>query len=432
MTTEAPEAPATAPPATHAGHEAGSPEHRRVVLALFAAGIATFVLLYSTQALFPLLADDFGVSRAASTWSLSATTAGLALALLVVGPVSDRVGRTRIVHLSLAASTLVAAACALAPTWPALVGLRALQGVALAGLPAVATAYLREELHPSTQARAAGLYIGGTAVGGMAGRLVTGPVAEVAGWRWALAGAAALGLGCAVVVRLLLPPSRGFVPAGAGARAALRRARLAVSDPALLALYAVGACAVGAFTAVFNTMGFRVEGAPFHLGLGAASLLFLVYPAGTVGSALAGRLADRWGRRAVAPVGVLLALAGLALTLSDRLAVVVTGVAVLTAGFFVVHGLASGWVPARAHAGRVAAGQAASFYLFSYYLGASGFGALAAHLWASDGWPGVTVLAASLLLAGGLLTLALRRLPVLAAASAGVPTLAAGGPAPRR
>ena len=89
-----------------------------------------------------------------------------------------------------------------------LLGLRLLQGVTLAGLPAVATAYLREELHPGTHARAAGVYIGGTAIGGMTGRLVTGPIAEVADWRWALAAIAAVGVVCAVAVRVLLPPAQ--------------------------------------------------------------------------------------------------------------------------------------------------------------------------------------------------------------------------------
>jgi YNFM family putative membrane transporter len=41
----------------------------------------------------------------------------------------------------------------------------------------------------------------------------------------------------------------------------------------------------------------------------------------------------------------------------------------LSAGFFTVHGVASGWVPTRAHAGGVASGQVASLYLFAYYLG---------------------------------------------------------------
>ena len=117
---------------------------------------------------------------------MSLTTIGLGVTLLIAGPLSEVVGRTRLIHLSLAASAVVAVACALAPTWEVLLGLRLLQGVTLAGLPAVATAYLREELHASTHARAAGVYIGGTAIGGMTGRLVTGPIAEVAtgGGRW--------------------------------------------------------------------------------------------------------------------------------------------------------------------------------------------------------------------------------------------------------
>lgn len=207
--------------ALEAGVRPGTRAYHRVVVALFAAGVATFALLYSTQALLPLLAARFGVSAGASAWSLSVTTLGLAGALLVVGPLSDRVGRTRLIHASVTLASVVGLACALAPTWPALIGLRLLEGVALAGLPAVATAYLREELHPGSQARAVGLYVAGTALGGMAGRLLTGAVAELAGWRWALASAALLGLGCAAVVRVLLPASRGFTARPTGLRSAL-------------------------------------------------------------------------------------------------------------------------------------------------------------------------------------------------------------------
>ncbi|MFA6576960.1 MAG: MFS transporter, partial [Nocardioides sp.] len=115
------------------GHLPGSPEYRRVVAALVAAGVATFALLWSTQALLPELATEFGVSSAQSTLSLSLTTLGLGAALLVAGPWSDVVGRTRMIHLSLTASALVGLACAFAPTWSALLVLRFLQGVALAG-----------------------------------------------------------------------------------------------------------------------------------------------------------------------------------------------------------------------------------------------------------------------------------------------------------
>src|SRR3954469_24068932 len=414
---EAATGPLRSPPAVptepSTGYRVGEPGYRRIAVALFAAGVATFALLYSTQALLPELARAFSISATQSTLSLSLTTVGLGVALLVAGPVSEVVGRTRLIHLSLTVSAVVGLACALAPTWHVLLGLRLLQGVTLAGLPAVATAYLREELHAGTHARAAGLYIGGTALGGMTGRLVAGAVADVADWRWALAAIAAIGLLCALAVRLLLPPSRNFVAAPARVGVLAGMARRAVSDPGLLALYAVGACSMGAFVAVYNAMGFRLTSLPFSLGLGAAGLVFLVYPVGTVSSTVAGRLADRFGRRTVVPVGCLITVAGVLLTLPPSLPVVVFGLAVMTAGFFVVHGVASGWVPTRAHAGGVASGQAASLSLFAYSLGSSVFGSLSGGAWSLGGWPAVVVLAVALMAVCGLLTLWLRRTPSL-------------------
>ncbi|KGN36476.1 MFS transporter [Knoellia subterranea] len=395
------------------GYRPGSAGHRRITLSLFAAGIATFALIYSTQALLPELAAGFGVSSADSTLSLSVTTAALAVALLVAGPLSDRIGRTRLIRASLAVSVVLAAAAAFAPTWSTFLGLRLAMGVTIAGLPAVATAYLREELEHDAQAGAVGLYIGGNAIGGMVGRLATGPVAELWGWRWALVAVAGLGLVCTAIVLVGLPPSRHFVARSAGVRPMLSMARRAVGDPVLLALYAVGLLGCGAFVAVFNAIGFRLTTAPFGLGLGAASLVFLVYACGTLGSAVGGRLADRFGRRAVAPLGALLALAGLLLTLPDALPAIVAGMAVMTAGFFVVHGVASGWVPVRAHAGGVASAQAASLYLFAYYVGSSVLGTAGGHAFAYAGWSGVVALSGLLFAGAGLLTLVIRRTPIL-------------------
>lgn len=397
------------------GHLPGTRTYRRVVTALFAAGVATFALLYSTQALLPELAEEFGVSTAQSTLSLSLTTLGLGLALLVAGPLSDVVGRTRLIHLSLTASGVVAAACALAPSWPALLALRLLEGITLAGLPAVATAYMREELHPSTHARAAGMYVGGTALGGMAGRLVTGAAGEAAGWRWALAAAALVGLGSALVVRLVLPASQRFTSAPTGAGALLQTGRRAVCDRGLLALYGIGGCSMGALVAVFNTLGFRLTGAPFNVSLGAASLVFLVYPLGTISSAVFGRLADRHGRRAVLPLACVLAVVGALVTLPPSLPLVISGIALFAAGFFAVHGVASGWVPARAHAGGVPTGQAASLYLFTYYLGSSIFGSLAGPVWTTAGWPGVVAMTTLLLATTAALAMLLRTIPTLLA-----------------
>jgi YNFM family putative membrane transporter len=104
---------------------------------------------------------------------------------------------------------------------------------------------------------------------------------------------------------------------------------------------------------------------------------------------------------------------GVLITLPETLPLVVFGLAVMTAGFFAAHGVASGWVPTRAHAGGVAAGQAASLYLFAYYLGSSVFGSVTGRAWTVGAWPAVVVLASALLLVSGLLALWLRGTPSL-------------------
>ena len=406
-------APPAAPPAASERYRPGDPGYRRITVALSAAGVATFALLYSTQALLPVLARAFSLSAAQSTLSVSLATVGLGAALLVTGPVSEGLGRTPFIHASLLASGVLALACALAPSWDVFLALRLAQGVALAGLPAVATAYLREEIHPSTYARAAGQYIGGTVLGGLAGRLVTSVVADAAGWRWALAAIAALGLACAAIVFFTLPPSRNFTPAPIGPGQLMAMTRRAVSDPGLLALYAIGACSMGAFVTVFNVIGFRLASAPFHFSAGAIGLVFLIYPVGSLSAALAGRLADRFSRRAVVPVSCLVSAAGLLLTLPGSPPAIVLGLAVMLGGFFAVHGVASGWVPVRAHAGGIPPGQAASLYLFAYYLGSSVFGSLAGPAWTLGAWPAVAGLALALLAASGLLAAWLRHIPSL-------------------
>lgn len=401
---------------SYQGHVPGTRGYRRVMTAMFSAGMATFVLLYDAQALLPELRTQFAVSPAQATLTMSLTTAGLAIGLLIAGPASEVLGRTRLIIGAVWLAGLIALLCPLAASWHVLLALRFVQGFALAGLPAVATAYLREELHASAQGRAAGLYIGGTAIGGMVGRLLTAPISDAAGWRWALTSAALFALVCAVVVSVALPPSRNFRGRGPDAQGLGAMSRAALTDPALRNLYLLGGCSIGALVAVFNALGFRLTSAPHHLSLAAVSLCYLVYPLGTISSAASGALADRYGRRMILPFGCGLAIIGVALTMLPELPAVVLGLAGLTAGFFVVHGLASGWVAMRAHLAGASASQAAAFYLFSYYAGSSLFGSLGSSAWSAFGWGGVATAALALLLGASVVSIRLRRIPTLAPA----------------
>lgn len=395
------------------GHRAGARDARRASLAIFLAGVAVFAMLYLPQALLPELTRAFDVSPVASTLAISVSTAGLALGLLVLGPLSDRRGRTAIMHGGLAVSAALAVAVPLAPGWEFLLVVRALQGVALAGLPAVGVAYLREELHPSVSARAIGLFIGGNAIGGLTGRLLGGFLTDLGGWRTACAGVAVLGVACAVAVRLLLPASQRFVRVPRG-RPLARQLAEAVTDPVLVGIYALAALLMGSFVAVYNAATFRLEG-PYGLSTSLASLVFLSYLLGSGASPAAGWLAGRSSPRAVVPVSVAVMGAGLALTLAAPLGLFVAGVAVVTIGFFAAHAVASGWVATRAALGGRPVGQAASLYSLWYYAGSSVGGTVAGRAWDAGGWPSVVLLTGSMTAGALVLTLVLGRTRRLAA-----------------
>ena len=181
---------------------ARTPEFRRVTLALVAAGFSTYALLYCVQPLLPVFSADLHVSPSVSSLSLSVTTGMLAVALLVAGRISDVAGRKQIMTISLVAVGLLTVACAFAPGWLSLLALRALTGLALAGVPAVAMAYLAEEVHPRDLGAAMGLYIAGNAYGGMAGRVIIGFLLDATrSWRVSLAVIGAFGLQCLLGVR---------------------------------------------------------------------------------------------------------------------------------------------------------------------------------------------------------------------------------------
>src|SRR5215218_400987 len=188
----------------------GTPAFRRLNLALFAAGFSTFAILYCVQPLLPEFSQEFQVSAAVSSLSLSLSTGLLAVAMLVAGSLSEVWGRKPVMVASLFASALLTLLSAAAPNWTSLLLARMLIGVTLSGLPAVAMAYVSEEVDPKSIGLAMGLFIGGNAIGGMMGRLLTGILTELAGWRVAMGVIGVLGLLAAGAAWASLPASRQF------------------------------------------------------------------------------------------------------------------------------------------------------------------------------------------------------------------------------
>ncbi|UFQ17644.1 MULTISPECIES: MFS transporter [Streptomyces] len=363
----------------------GGPGYRRTSFALFLAGVATFALLYSTQALLPLVSADFGASASTASWTVSAATGALALFVLPLSALSERFGRRAMMTASLGVAVAVGLLVPFAPSVEVLIALRAVQGAALAGLPASAMAFLAEEVRPKALVAAIGMFVAGNSIGGMSGRIITGWVAQAWGWRAALAVVGVVAVLCAVAFRALLPAPRHFTPGSLNPRALARTVRTHLSDPLLCRLYAIGALFMTVFGAVYTVIGYRLTEAPFSLPQGVIGSIFLVYLVGTVSSAAAGKLVARLGRRGALYLAVGTTAGGLLLSLAASLALVLLGLVLITAGFFAGHAVASSSVSRTATTGRA---QASALYQSAYYLGSSAGGTLGAVAFHAGGWAG--------------------------------------------
>lgn len=376
----------------------GTIEYRNTGIALFLAGFASFSLIYCVQPLLPSFAKSFQVSPAESSLALSLTTGFLAISIVFVSAFSQAIGRKGLMFCSMLLATVCDIAAAVTPGWWSLLVARAIEGLVLGGVPAVAMAYLAEEIEPVHLGKTMGLYIAGTAFGAMIGRVGMGLLTEFTSWRMALGILGGLCLIATIGFQRLLPKSSNFVArTGFDLPFHLNAWRSHLENPCLLRLYACGFILTSVFVSLFNYATFRLSGAPYYLSQTQISLIFLAFAFGIVSSSISGRLADRFGRRPLLRAGFLTMAAGVALTLSNSLLVIMAGVVLVTTGFFVGHSVASSSIGPLAGTSK---GHAASLYLLFYYMGSSIVGSVGGWFWQHGGWNGVAGLTGTLALIG--------------------------------
>ena len=353
---------------------------RRLTVALFAGGIATFAELYAVQAVLPALATEWQLTESTAALAISVATGALALSVLPWAAVGDRIGRARAMRGSAIIAAAAGAVLPLAPSFDVLLVARAVAGVALGALPALAIAHLLARAPPRRVAAIGGLYIAGTTVGGLAGRVITGAVGGVAGWRWGVATTSVVVAAAVAVFVVLLPTDLGQI-----GRPAPGRIRAAMSDRVVWVFYAQAFLLMGGFVTVYNLLAFRLLADPYRLPASVVSLLFLTYLVGTVGSSGVGRLVGRWGRRTVLVAAASGMAAGILVTLAAPLWIVLTGLVVATFCFFVAHAIAAAWAGQRVPAAR---SQASALYSLAYYSGSSLLGFIGAVVFDHAGWNG--------------------------------------------
>lgn len=366
--------------------DSSSPQFWRATLALCLASFIIFANLHGMQPLLPMMAESFGRTELEISHAYTIATLVLGLALLLYGPLSDALGRRGILLLTLAGVALTTLGLAWVQDYNQLFWMRALQGFFLAGVPAVAIAYMGDEFSRPAMVTAVGLYIAGNSLGGVTGRLLAGAVGDWLDWPdvFLLLGVASIA-GLLLVV-WLLPASQHFKAVAFRPTRMSRDLLSHLRNPLLLIAYLIGGLNFLVFLNQYTYITFVLAAEPYQLSATWIGLLFMTYLTGTVGSLLSGRLSRRFSAPLCMATGIMILMLGSLLTLMDTLPAIIAGFFINSFGFFLTHSVASSWVSQHA---RHARASASALYLVFYYVGASVGGFYLHPFWSLAGWTGV-------------------------------------------
>ncbi|MGB0570788.1 MAG: multidrug effflux MFS transporter [Alphaproteobacteria bacterium] len=278
-----------------------------LVALMVASQVAITIFLPS----LPAIAEDLETSQALAQMTVSVYLGAFALAQLVVGPLSDAVGRRRPLITGLVLFTLGGLACALAPNITFLIAGRVIQAIGGCTCIVISRAIVRDTTDGPAATRAMA-YLGmSLAVAPMVAPLIGGQLEVHFGWQSNFLATALLGAGALVAtlitLRETLPPeARKFTRAGALARTYLRLSRMTRFMGYNLSTGAMGATfqafIAGTPIAFIVVMGVTPEAFGFFI---------LSTPAGyIIGNYIASRLAQRVSRARMISIGGLLAIAG--------------------------------------------------------------------------------------------------------------------------
>lgn len=184
---------------------------RWIVISLALAGFIATLDDYIVAVSLPSIAADFNASTSMASWVTVAYLLTLVSSLLLFGRLGDRFGHRRIFLIGYATFVVGSALCALAPTLPALIGFRVLQGLGAAMLSVTAPALIAEYIGASRRGWAFGVFTTVTTLGITLGAPLGGIITGLLSWHAVFAVNVPIGIAAAIVAARVLPPDS---PAG--------------------------------------------------------------------------------------------------------------------------------------------------------------------------------------------------------------------------
>lgn len=259
---------------------------------LFAVAAGTAVAnLYWAQPLLDFIADDLRTSTAWAGWLVTATQIGYAAGILFIVPLGDVLDRRRLIPVMMLCSAVALVACALAPSFWVLVAAITVLGVTTVS-GQVLTPLAGDLTDDADRGSVVGTVVSGILTGILASRVLSGFVAQFAGWRTVFAAAAVATVAFAVVLHRVIPPlapkARLAYPALIASVGSIVRRERTVRWTLVL-----GATGFASFTMFWTALTFLLSAPPFDYPVSVIGLFGLVGLAGAIAAQRAGRLHDR-------------------------------------------------------------------------------------------------------------------------------------------
>lgn len=365
----------------------------KIVIGLGMTSLFIFATMYNLQPILPIFTETFDIPISYASLSVSLTTVGLIFGLITIGFLSDRKGRLLFIYVSIMTTTIILFIIPLMQSFGLIIFFRFLQGFALSGVLGAALAYMAEEIAPKYFGFAATLYISCNSLGGMAGRFVTGFVADALSWQTALFMLGSFGFITFLFVFFTLPKSKGFIQSTGTWLDDMKGFFVHFKNPSLLLMFGLGTMLQMSFTGMWTFLPFHLIDAPYNLSLQQVSYFYIAYSLGIVGAPIAGWLAGKYRLSSIRVAGVAILSIGMFITLGSSILAISIGLSIICLGFFVSHSIASTTVTQEATHHK---GSASSLYLVAYYVGVSIGTTLLTPLWEAFQWQGIIIFTASI------------------------------------
>ncbi|MDF4836744.1 MFS transporter [Vibrio parahaemolyticus] len=361
----------------------GTPEYKRITLSLALGSFLVFSNLYLLQPMLPTFATLFSISETQVNWLFAASTLALSFSLVPMAVLSESIGRKPVMMVGLFSIPAISALMLLGDSFIFLVACRALIGIALAAFAAVAVAYMAEELDKHAFSMAIGTYIAANSLGGIAGRISGGLLADNFSVDVAIEVMMVVTLIGVICVHYLLPKQRNFTPSSSSLRHQNRAIIGHFRNQRVWFAMLIGGLNFALFVNLYSVMSFRLVSAPHNVPVGLASLIFICYLGGTFSSRCAGHWSKRYSSILGMFIGAVVSMAGMWIAAFESLAAMLIGLLLISFGAFFTHTLAYGWVGQNATQAKA---TATALYLVHYYVGGSLGGFLLLYCWQHGGW----------------------------------------------